>query len=224
MARLPYQEELQRLQGDVVEQLEVVGRQLALVVDALQRADLAAADAVIAGDEEVDRRYRALQSDLVTVIARQAPVASDLRLITALLHVSRMIERMGDQCVNIAKLLSVAGAPPPGTDDFQDCLHSMGRATEQAVRRTAGALRDQDLEATLALEDDDAVVDELNRSCFVSAIELGDSEDRRAWATAMILVSRAFERIGDNAVDIGAHLRFAITGSFEPDGAQTRAA
>ena len=215
MTRLDYQEELRRLQETVLEELDLVGRQLSLVLEALERCDARLADEVVAGDDEVDRLYRLLQANLVTIIARQAPVASDLRLITALLHISRMVERMGDQCVNIAKLVSVAGPRPPGADDFHACLLSMGRATEDAVRRAGRALRAEDSAAADALEAGDAVVDELNRSCFSQAIDFGDSADRRTWATAMILVSRALERIADNAVDIGAHLRFAVTGSFE---------
>jgi phosphate transport system protein len=215
VTRLPYQEELQRLQAAVLEELDVVSRQLALVIDALESADQAIASRVIESDAEVDRLYGLIQTDLVTVIARQAPVASDLRLITALLHVSRMVERMGDQCVNIAKLVSVAGPRPDGTDDFQACLLTMGHATVEALTTASATLREEDMDAARALEEGDSQVNRLNRSCFAHAISLGDTEDRRAWATAMILVSRAFERIADNAVDVGAHMRFAVTGTFE---------
>jgi phosphate transport system protein len=215
MTRRDYQDELRRLHATVVEELDLVGRQLSLVLEALEHGDARVAQDIVAGDEDVDRVYRLIQADLVTVIARQAPVASDLRLITALLHISRMVERMGDQCVNIAKLVRVAGPVPAGADAFHACVLSMGRATEDGVRRAAGALRAADPSAAAALEEADAVVDELNRSCFSQAIDFGDSAERRAWATAMILVSRALERIADNAVDIGAHVRFAVTGSFD---------
>jgi phosphate transport system protein len=215
VTRTPYQQELQRLQGAVHEELDAVSRQLALVLDALEAGDQTIADRVIEGDAKVDRLYAALQNDLVTVIARQAPVASDLRLITALLYVSRMIERMGDQCVNIAKLVAVAGPRPGGTDEFQRCLLAMGKATAESLTAAATTLLEEDLDAARALEQGDTAVNELNRSCFAHAIALGDTEDRRAWATAMILVSRALERIADNAVDVGAHMRFAVTGRFE---------
>src|ERR671914_1089819 len=122
MTRLDYQEELRRLQETVLEELDVVTRQLSLVLEALEQGDAQVADQIVAGDEEFDRLYRLLQANLVTIIARQAPVASDLRLITALLHISRMVERMGDQCVNIAKLVSVAGPPPPGAERLRECL------------------------------------------------------------------------------------------------------
>jgi phosphate transport system protein len=215
VTRVGYQEELERLQQGVVEELDVVLEQLALVLEALERSDREVAGEVMQRDEEVDRRYARLQNDLVTVIARQAPVASDLRLITALLHITRMVERMGDQCVNIAKLVPVGGAPPPGAESLHACLLELGRTVEQAVRDVAQALREHDRPAARALAERDAAANDLNRACFTSAIELGDTEERRAWATAMILVARAFERIGDNAVDIGAHLNFAVTGRFE---------
>lgn len=220
MTRQEYQEELHRLRETVLEELDVVTRQLARVVAAVEGSDAGACEAVVAGDDEVDRLYRRIQSELVTVIARQAPVASDLRLITALLHISRLVERIGDQCVNVAKLVALAGTPPPGAEAFRASLVAMGRAAEQEVRGAAAALRDDDLAVARVVAERDEVVDDLNRACFNRAIELGDGTDRRSWATAMILVSRAFERVADNAVDIGSHLRFALTGSFEaPDAA-----
>jgi phosphate transport system protein len=215
MTRVPYQEELQRLQGAVLEEIDLVDRQLTLVLEALDRGETGVADQVVAGDEEIDRRYGVLQTDLVTIIARQAPVASDLRLITALLHISRMVERMGDQCVNIAKLIAVAGPVPTGAEGLHECLVSMGAATQEAVRDAAQALREADADAAAALHEGDSVVNELNRSCFVQAIELGDASHRRTWTTSMILVARSLERIADNAVDIAAHLHFAVTGTFE---------
>jgi phosphate transport system protein len=215
MTRLPYQEELQRLKAAVLDEFGAVSRQLALVLDALESGDRSAAERVVEGDAEIDGQYASLQNDLVRVIARQAPVACDLRLITALLHVSRMIERMGDQCVNIAKLVDVAGPRPDGTDEFQQCLLSMGRATGEALTAAAATLREQDADAARALDEGDNEINELNRTCFAHAIELGDTEERRAWGTAMILVSRAFERIADNAVDVGAHMHFALTGTFD---------
>jgi phosphate transport system protein len=216
MSRIRYQRELRRLQDTVVEQLGVVAGQLALTIEALERGDDAVAAEVIRRDYEVDRRYAELQDDLVGLLARQAPVAGDLRKVTALLHVSRMVERMGDQCVNVAKLVPIAGPVPSGAEDFRGCLLDMGRHAHAAVRRAATALRGWDVELAAGLAETDRDVNELNRACFTQAIELGATESARKWGTAMILVARAFERIGDNAVDIGAHVRLAATGTYEP--------
>jgi len=222
MIRRHYQAELRSLQQAVLDELDVVVQQLTLVLEALPFGDRPVAEEVVRRDEEVDRRYTALQTDLVAVIARQAPVAGDLRLITALLHISRMVERIGDQCVNVAKLATVAGPSPAGTEGLVDCVLSMGRQTLEAVRGAAVALREHDLGLAETLAERDQDVNELNRTCFTRAIELGSDESARAWATAMILVARAFERIGDNAVDIGAHLRFAATGTFDSRPAATK--
>jgi phosphate transport system protein len=216
MPRIRYQEELERLRQAALAEFEAVARQVELVLDALERTDTGLAADVVRGDQEVDRRYAELQHDLVSVIAREAPVATDLRLITALLHVSRMVERIGDQCVNIAKLIPVAGPPPAGAEDLQGCLLEMGRGALEQVRSAIAVLHAPDPQLLTELAAGDAAVNDLNRACFSRAIELGDDASRRAWATAMILVARAFERIGDNAVDVGAHLRFAATGTFEP--------
>jgi phosphate transport system protein len=222
MTRRHYQEELGRLQHTVLDELDAVVEQLTLALQALPTGDRAVAAQVVRSDEDVDRRYAALQTDLMAVIARQAPVAGDLRLVTALLHISRMAERIGDQCVNIAKLATVGGPPPPGTESLADCVLAMGRRALEAVRSAADALRERDVELADALAERDEQVNELNRSCFNQAIALGRDEPARAWATGMILVARAFERIGDNAVDIGAQLRFAATGTFTPRSAGTK--
>src|SRR5688500_1934026 len=148
MTRVHYQEELRRLQDAVLDEVGVVVQQLALVLQALPTGDTAIADQVIRGDGDVDRRYAELQNDLVAVIARQAPVAGDLRLVTALLHISRMVERIGDQCVNVAKLATVAGPPPAGTEGLADCVLEMGRQALEAVRGAAAALRERDAALT----------------------------------------------------------------------------
>jgi phosphate transport system protein len=200
----------------VLEELDLVAGQLSRTVEALERCDEALASEVVERDAEVDERYGTLQTELVALIARQAPVASDLRLITALLHISRMIERMGDQCVNVAKLVSVGGTPPARGAGLQGCLLQMGHDAFQQIQDAAAALRNWDADRAEAVTERDSEVNDLNRQCFQRAIELGDDEAARAWATAMILVARAFERIGDNTVDIAAHLHFAATGTFEP--------
>jgi phosphate transport system protein len=214
MTRTHFQDELRALEQAVVEELEAAAGQLARVIDALDRSDRELADEVIQGDAEVDRRYATLQQDLMTLIARQAPVAADLRLVTALTHISRMTERIGDQCVNIAKLVPVGGTAPRGGAELQSCLIDMGRHALDAVRGATRALQEHDTGFADALAERDEDVNQLNRTCFNRAIALGGDEAARTWATAMILVARAFERIGDNAVDIGAHVRFAATGEF----------
>ena len=219
MSRIHYQDLLRHIRETALEQLDVAIGQVTRVIEALESSDPNGCNAVVAGDDEVDRLYRHIQSELITVIALQAPVASDLRLITALLHISRLVERIGDQSVNVANLVASAGPPPAGGEALHATLVAMGQAARQQLAGAAAALRDEDLRAAQAVEERDEVVDDLNRACFHQAIELGSDVEQRSWATTMILVARAFERTADHAVDIGSHLRFALTGTFEPDEA-----
>ena len=183
-------------------------------VEAIQHQDIELAELVIADDDVIDGRYLEVHQAILTLLATQAPVATDLRLISALLHVMKNIERMGDQCVNIAKLIPIAGHQPPSDQRLLDNLVSMGKSVRALARQAKRAFRERDLKMARDLVRQDDVVDNLNRECFHLAIEIGDDHDRREWAMTMMLVARALERIGDNAVDIGEQVAFVVTGLF----------
>jgi phosphate transport system protein len=148
------------------------------------------------------------------MIATQAPVASDLRLISALLHVMKNMERMGDQCVNIAKMIPITGHNAPADERLLKNIFTMGKQVRSLITQVKRAFADRDVDLARDLVRQDDVVDNLNKECFQIAIEIGDDHDRREWATTMILVARAIERIGDNAVDIGEQIAFIVTGLF----------
>ena len=169
---------------------------------------------MIADDDVIDGRYLEIHQAILTLLATQAPVATDLRLIAALLHVMKNIERMGDQCVNIAKLIPIAGHEPPADEQLLGYLVTMGKAIRVQIRQAKRAFVDRDVEMARDLVRQDDVIDNLNRECFQRAIEIGDELDRREWAMTMMLVARALERIGDNAVDVGEQVAFVVTGLF----------
>ena len=170
---------------------------------------------VIADDDRIDGRYLEVHQELLTLLATQAPVATDLRLISALLHVMKCIERMGDQCVNIAKVIPLTGSEPPTDDRMLDRHRHDGQAGALAGRaRPKQAFSERDVELARDLVRQDDVIDNLNKECFRIAIEIGDEHDLREWAMTMMLVARAIERIGDNAVDIGEQVAFLVTGLF----------
>jgi len=169
---------------------------------------------VIADDDRIDGRYLEVHQSILTLLATQQPVATDLRLIAALLHVMKSIERMGDQCVNIAKVIPLSGHEPPRDAEMITDIITMGQQAKSLVSqaKTGFATRDVELSRDLVRQDD--VVDHLNRRCFARAIEIGDDVDDREWGITMMLVARALERIGDNAVDIGEQTAFVVTGLF----------
>jgi phosphate transport system protein len=151
---------------------------------------------------------------ILSLLATQAPVARDLRVVAALLHVIKHIERMGDQCVNIAKLIPLDGHEPPTDEEILSRIERMGQLVRSEVSQAKQcfSLRDADLAEDLVRQDED--VNKLNREIFQIALDIGDDADRREWAMHMILVARCLERIGDNAVDIGEQTAFVVTGLF----------
>jgi phosphate transport system protein len=212
--RVHYQEELENLEKRALEGLDLVAVQLDKAVEAVEHRDMELAELVIASDDVIDGRYLEVHQSILTLLATQAPVATDLRLISALLHVMKNLERMGDQCVNIAKLIPIAGHEPPADERIVKDLVTMGKQVRTQISQAKHAFDQRDVEMARDLVRQDDVVDNLNKEIFHVALEIGDDHDRREWAMTMILVARAIERIGDNAVDIGEQVAFVVTGLF----------
>jgi phosphate transport system protein len=213
--RIQYQEELENLETRALEGLDIVVASVERTMEAVQHQDVELAELVIASDDVIDGRYLEVHQSILTLLATQAPVASDLRLISALLHVMKCMERMGDQCVNIAKMLPIAGHEPPADERMLKDILTMGNTVRELVRQSKRAFEARDVGLARDLVRQDDLVDNLNRECFRRAIEIGTSEDRREWAMTMMLVARAIERIGDNAVDVGEQVAFLVTGLFQ---------
>jgi len=212
--RQHFQEELKRLEESALGGIDMVIEQLDRVLEALEHQDIELAQIVILDDDRLDGRYLEVHQGILSLLALQAPVASDLRTVAALLHVIKHAERMGDQCVNIAKMLPLSGYEPPVDEQIMDRIEQMGRLVRSEVEQSkqAFSLRDVALAEDLVRQDEQ--VNCLNRECFRRAVEIGTDADRREWAMTMMLVSRALERIGDNAVDIGEQVAFVVTGLF----------
>jgi phosphate transport system protein len=212
--RVEYRAELGRLEDRGLDGLNLVTIALDRTIEAAQHRDIELAELVIADDDVIDGRYLEVHQAILTLLATQAPVATDLRLVAALLHVMKNIERMGDQCVNIAKLIPLAGHHPSAHEDMLKNIVAMGKQVRTQIQQAHRAFSERDVDLARDLVRRDDVVDNLNRECFHLALELGDDPDRREWAMTMLLVSRAIERIGDNAVDIGEQVAFVVTGLF----------
>jgi len=212
--RHEYREELSSLERRALDGLDLVVASLDRTVEAIQHQDIELAELVIADDDVIDGRYLEIHQAILTLLATQAPVAADMLLLAALLHGMKNIARLGDQCVNIAKLIPIAGHEPPADEQLVGYLVTMGKAIRTQIRQSKRAFSDRDVEMARDLVRQDDVIDNLNRECFRRAIEIGDNIDRREWAMTMMLVARALERIGDNAVDVGEQVAFVVTGLF----------
>jgi phosphate transport system protein len=209
-----FQAQLRRLEEQTLGGLDLVVEQLERVGEALANQDISLAELVIANDDKVDGRYIEVHQSLLSLLALQAPVAGDLRLVAALLHVLRSMERMGDQCVNIAKLLPLSGHNPPAKAEVVERLVQMAEAAKVETLQSKAAFANRDIDLAEDLVRRDREINRLNREIFHLALEAGDDHDTREWGMHMILVARALERIGDNAVDIGEQTVFVVTGSF----------
>ena len=221
--RLHFQDELRVLEEQALGALDMVGAALERVMEAFEHQDIELASIVVQDDDRLDGRYLEVHQGILSLLALQAPVAGDLRVVAALLHVIKHAERMGDQCVNIAKLLPIAGYEAPRDEAMVSRIVKMGRlaASEVAQSKQAFELRDVQLAEDLVRQDEQ--INRLNREVFQRAVETGDDIDRREWAMTMMLVARALERIGDNAVDIGEQVAFVVTGLFREFSDASRA-
>jgi phosphate transport system protein len=212
--RVHYQEELEQLEKHALGGLDLVVQTLDRTIEAAEHQDVELAELVIADDDRIDGRYLEVHQAILTLLATQAPVATDLRLISALLHVMKNMERMGDQCVNIAKVIPIAGHEPPADEEMVRDIVTMGKQARSLITQAKRAFADRDVELARDLVRQDDVIDNLNREVFNLALQVGDNVDRREWAMTMMLVARALERVGDNAVDVGEQVAFVVTGLF----------
>jgi phosphate transport system protein len=212
--RVHFLEELQALEKQALGGLDLVADQLDRTLEAVQYQDIELAAMVIGDDDRIDGRYLEVHQGVLSLLARQAPVATDLRLVAALLDVIKHIERMGDQCVNIAKLLPLAGHDPPSDDKLLDRIAQMGAQARSLVLQSKAAFSRRDVDLAEDLVRQDEAINRCNREVFRIALDIGDDPDTREWAMHMMLVARAVERIGDNAVDIGEQVAFVVTGLF----------
>ena len=209
-----FQEELQQLKGQTLAGVDLLLDQLDRTIEALCHQDVELASLVIADDDRIDGRYLEVHQGILSLLARQAPVAGDLRLVAALLHVIKHIERMGDQCVNICKLIPVSGNEPPTEPRILEMALRMGALARAEVVQARAAFAARDVRLAEDLVRQDQEVNAIQRDIFRRAIEIGDDADVREWAMTIILIARCIERIGDNAVDIGEQTAFVVTGLF----------
>ena len=211
--RISLQQELDQLEAALQEEGELVLRALRGCLGALVRQDVELADEVIEFDDEVDDSYLSIEEGIQSLLARQTPVAIDLRTVLAVLHVNLHLERMADYCVTVAKLTKlVAGAPPDPT--IVTAFEEMGARAEEMTRVALDSFAERDASRAESLVELDELIDRANRRAVQQVIALGGDEERREWGLRMLLVSRCLERIGDDAVDIGEQTSFLVSGEF----------
>jgi phosphate transport system protein len=212
--RLSFTEELAQLEASLQEEGDLVLRALRSSLNALARGDEELADEVISFDDRVDARYMQIEEGVQSLLARQTPVAADLRLVLAVLRVNLHLERMADYCVTVAKLTKLMGNLNVTDDAISRSIEDMGQRAEQMIRVALEAFATRDAKKAETLVDLDELIDRANRNATEDVLSLGDSPEEREYGLRMLVVSRCVERIGDHAVDIGEQVVYLVTGEF----------
>jgi len=206
-----FRAELAEIGHTLVAMAEAVRAALRRATTGLLGADRAAAEEVIDRDAEIDALYRIVEDKVYDVVARQAPVASDLRVVLTALHVGADLERMGDLAEHVARTAlrrHPAAAVPP---ELADVFGRMGEVADHLAGKIAKALSTSDAVAAAQLERDDDVMDDLHRQLLKTLLGPDWPHGVEA-AVDGALLGRFYERYADHAVNVGRHVVFLVTG------------
>jgi len=206
-------EALNRLEADLQEEGRHVLGAIRGAMTALARRDDDLASEVIAFDDQIDELFQRIERSIQSMLALQGPVARDLRLLLAMLHINLLLERSADGCVTVAKLSRLVADTSPDAA-LIDTLVEMGERAEEMLRVALTALADRDLAGAESLVELDEAIDRANRRFVERLVDLMVEPPLREWGLRMVVVARTIERIGDRAVDIGEQVAYLLTGQF----------
>ena len=222
--RHQFHESLRGLEQQTLGGLDMVLRQLDRALESVMNQDVELAGMVIAKDDWIDASYLEVHQGALSLLARQAPVAGDLRVVAAVLHIIRCVERMGDQCANIAKLVQLSGDEAPKDDRILDTIERMGELARSQASQAKDAFATRNGALAYELVRLDGEIDRLNRDIINRAVDIGNDLEVREWAMFMILVARCLERIAGNTTDIAEQTVFVVTGLFREFAAESQPA
>lgn len=180
---------------------------------ALAERDEELAKEVIAFDDEIDRYFLAIEHQIESLLALQTPVARDLRLLLAMLHINLLLERSADGCVTVAKLSRLVSDVEPDPA-LVETLAEMGDRAEEMLRVALDSFGGRDLAGAESLVELDELIDRANRRFVERLVDVMAEPEFREWGLRMVVVGRTIERIGDRAVDIGEQTAYLLTAHF----------
>jgi phosphate transport system protein len=209
--RVQYQQQLDNILSELVEMTGGVRAALSQATDALLHADLSAAELVISGDLAIDEARERIENDSFEVLARQAPVAGDLRMLVASLRMVADLERMGDLSVHIAKVARLRYPTKAVPAVLEPVIGEMAKTADEMIAAAAEIVETRDVHAAQELEQSDDEMDRLRQSMFRTLLSDDWSEGVEP-AVDMALLGRYYERIGDHAVSMARRIVFLVTG------------
>ena len=211
--RSAFQDELDGVTQSLLELSSLVSSAITQATHALLTADLSEAEAVIAADDRVDEIQHELDARIIDIIARQQPVASDLRALVTALRMSADLERMGDMAHHIAKItrLRHPGAAVPS--ELLLTIEEMGKVARLISDKVGGIIDSKDIDQALEVEKDDDEMDLLHRKLFTALLEPSWPHGIET-AIDMTLIGRYYERYADHAVSVSRRIHFQVTGKY----------
>ena len=209
--REQFEIDLASIDNQLVEMTRLVGSAMTRSTTALLDADLSLAESVIAADEQVDALHHDLEERALVLIARQSPVATDLRTLIAALRMSADLERMGDLARHVSKLARLRYPNSAVPAELRSYIVEMGHIAESLVMKTGGIIASRDVKAAEELEADDDEMDRIHRELFSKLLSPEWSHGVES-AVDITLLSRYYERYGDHAVGVCRRVVFLVTG------------
>jgi phosphate transport system protein len=207
--------ELAGLSEQMVEMTRLVGAAIGRSTGALLHADLTLAESVISADEQVDAIQLAIEEKSLDLLARQQPVATDLRVIVTSLRMTADLERMGDLARHVAKLARLRYPSSAIPAELRGTVLEMGQVAERIVAKTGSVIASRDLAMAMELETDDDVMDRLHRGLFRVLLSPDWSHGVES-AVDVTLCGRYYERFADHAVSVARRVTFLVTGQRGP--------
>jgi len=208
-----YHEELDSISDSLVEMARLVGSAIGRATTAMLDADLKLAESVIAADEKVDNLQRSLEARAIQLLARQQPVATDLRIVVTSLRMSADLERAGDLAQHVAKVARLRFPDSAVPGDLQATLLEMGQLAQRLMAKAAEVIITKDVDLAMQLEQDDDTMDDLHRTLFQ---HLMDDRWQHGIETAVdvTLLGRYYERFADHAVSVARRVVYLVTGDY----------
>lgn len=208
---LHFHQELEDLERTVLGMVDRAEHMVEMAVDAVTSGNVDLAARVVALDGELDETHLEVHHQWTTLMARFQPMGSDLRRMTVLLHLNMTFGRMGDQCVNIAKIAQL-NEGLPRVERIAEQIKEMGDLVRPMIRVAIEAYLRQDVDEARLLPAMDEPVDRLNANMYKETVAVASNPQMLEWATKMLMAARALERIGDQAVDFGEQTAYLVTG------------
>jgi len=214
-----FHDDLDKVSDDLVEMTAMVGAAMRRATTALLETDLTTAESVIAADDDIDALRREVDDRAVDLLARQQPVATDLRMVVTAMHMASDIERMGDLARHVAKAARRRYPECAVPDQLHGTIREMAETAAQLVTATGSAIANKDVHGAVEIESIDDRMDELHRKVFGELLDQSWEHGTEA-AVDTTLISRYYERFGDHAVAVANRIVYLVTGRYgtETDG------